>query len=151
MTKRTDRATRRIAASACAIYDAFVDPDAQVRWLPPSGMTGAFERFEPRARGRYRLKLTYDEAGHGKTDATSDIVEGVFLELAPGERIVQTADFVSDDPAFAGTMTLTWTFAPCGDGTVVAVAADDVPPGIDADVHVAALADTLANLAAFVE
>ena len=54
------------------------------------------------------MALTYDEPDHsapGKTSEHADIVHGRFLELIPGERIVQLVEFESEDPAFAGEMT----------------------------------------------
>lgn len=153
MPGRTDTASRIVRAAPEAIYAAFVDPDAQARWLPPDGMTGRFERFEPWPGGRYRMVLTYagEHANAGKSSADADIVEGRFVELVPGRRIVQTADFESDDPAFAGTMTMTWTLCALSEGTEVTIAASDVPGGITEEDHAVGLASTLANLAAFVE
>lgn len=153
MPGRIDIASRIIGATPEAVYDAFVDPKAQARWLPPSGMTGKFDMFDPRPGGRYRLTLTYTGAhvGAGKSSADADTVEGQFVELIPGERIVQTADFESDDPAFAGTMTMTWSLRPVSGGTEVTIEAFDVPPGISAEDHAQGMASTLANLAAFLE
>lgn len=154
MTDRVDTASRTIAASADAIYGAFIDPDCQAQWLPPSGMTGRFDRFEPRPSGRYRMILTYQDGGRGhpgKSASDADIVEGQFVALERGRLIVQTADFVSDDPAFAGTMTMHWTLRTVAGGTEVTIAARHVPPGISVEDHVEGLTSTLANLAAFVE
>ncbi|HEX7848579.1 MAG TPA: SRPBCC family protein [Sphingomonas sp.] len=150
---RTDIGSRIIRASPQAIYAAFIDPDAQARWLPPTGMTGKFERFEPWAGGRYRLTLTFTGAHTtaGKSSADADIVEGRLVELIPGERIVQTADFESDDPAYAGTMTMTWSLRAVPQGTEVTITASDVPSGISAEDHAQGLASTLANLADFLE
>jgi uncharacterized protein YndB with AHSA1/START domain len=150
---RTDIGSRIIHASPRAIYDAFIDPDAQARWLPPAGMTGKFERFEPWPGGHYRLTLTFtgEHATAGKSSADVDTVEGRLVELIPGERIIQTADFESDDPAYAGTMTMTWLLRPVADGTEVTITASDVPHGISAEDHARGLASTLSNLAAFVE
>ena len=151
--RRTDTASRVVHATPQAIYEAFVDPEAQVRWLPPAGMTGRFDLFEPHAGGRYRMTLTFttDHPGAGKTSADSDTVEGRFIELIPGERIVQTADFESDDPRFAGTMTMIWTLRAVSEGTEVTITAQNVPPGISAEDHATGLASSLAHLAAFVE
>ena len=68
------------------------------------------ERFDARPGGTYRLVLTYVDASaaRGKTGADSDIVEARFVELVPGTRVRQAVDFVSDDPANAGTMSITW-------------------------------------------
>src|SRR3954463_4258905 len=102
---RTDRASQMIAASPGRVYAALVDPEALAAWLPPAGMTGTFEHFDPRPGGSYRLVLTYADASasRGKAGADSDIVESRFIQLIPGERVVQAVDFVSDDPAYAGT------------------------------------------------
>jgi uncharacterized protein YndB with AHSA1/START domain len=151
---RTDTVSRIIKASPQAIYDAFVDPAALTAWLPPAGMTAEFQRFEPQPGGRYRMTLTYetpDPATRGKSAADADIVEGKFIDLVPGERIVQQADFVSDDPAFAGTMTMTWSFVPVSGGTEVTIIADNVPDGIGKADHDAGMQSSLANLARFLE
>ena len=133
------------------VYDALVDPAALVAWLPPSGMTAAFERFDPRPGGSYRLVLTYVDASGspGKAAAGSDIVEARYVDLVPGVRVVQSVDFESDDPSFAGTMTMTWAITAVEGGTRVDVVADDVPEGISAEDHAAGLASSLANLSSF--
>ena len=150
---RTDLASRVVAAEPARVYSALVDPEALTTWLPPTGMTGRFERYDLRPGGSYRLVLTYDDPtmANGKTTADSDIVEGRFVDVEPGERVVQAVDFESDDSAFAGTMTMTWSVSAAEEGTLVTFRADDVPPGISADDHAAGLASSLANLAAYVE
>jgi uncharacterized protein YndB with AHSA1/START domain len=107
---RTDRASRVIAAPPGRVWAALVDPEALLAWLPPGGMTGRFERFDARPGGSYRMVLTYPDASGvpGKATADSDIVEARFIDIVPGERVVQAVDFVSDDPAYTGTMTMTW-------------------------------------------
>jgi uncharacterized protein YndB with AHSA1/START domain len=149
---RTDAASRVIAAPPDRIYAALVDPVALAIWLPPDGMTGRFERFDPRPGGTYRLVLTYaDGSGaRGKSTDDSDVVEVRFVELVPGVRIVQAVDFESDDPANAGTMTMRWELTPTDTGTLVEIVADDVPAGISADDHAAGLGSSLANLEAYV-
>jgi uncharacterized protein YndB with AHSA1/START domain len=115
---RTDRASRVIAAPPERVWAALVDPGALLAWLPPGGMTGRFERFDARPGGSYRMVLTYADASGapGKATAESDIVEARFVDIVPGERVVQAVDFVSDDPAYAGTMTMTWGSHRCGCG-----------------------------------
>lgn len=146
---RVDRASRVIAAPALAVYRALVDPVALAVWLPPEGMTARVEAFDAREGGRFRLVLVYSEPGAGKSAADSDIVEGRFVALVPGERVVQDIDFVSDDPAFAGTMRMTWSFTPHADGTFVAIACEHVPTGIRPEDHDAGLRSSLDNLAAY--
>jgi len=150
---RTDIASRVIAAPRERVYAAFVDPDALGTWLPPKGMIGRFERFDVRPGGSYRMVLTYADAStaRGKATADSDIVEARFVDLVPGVRIVQEVDFVSDQPGYDGTMTMTWEVATVEAGTRVVIRADDVPEGISAADHAAGLASSLANLAAHLE
>lgn len=51
-------------------------------------------------------------------------------------------EFVADDPAFAGTMSMTWDVAPVDAGTRVNITADDVPEGISAEDHAVGLASS---------
>lgn len=152
---RTDRASRVIAASPERIYAAFVAPEALVVWLPPDGMTASFEHVDLRPGGSYRMVLTYPASapGAGKTSATTDVVEARVVDLVPGRALVQDVDFVSDDGAFAGTMTMTWQLTPVDDGTStrVDIVAHNAPDGISAEDHAAGLASSLAQLAAYVE
>lgn len=95
------------------------------------------------------MVLTYTDpsVGRGKATADSDVVEVRFVDIVPGVRIVQAVDFVSDDPAYAGTMTLTWEVTPVDGGTRVDTTADDVPDGISPRDHVVGLTSSLVNLA----
>ncbi|HEY3772001.1 MAG TPA: SRPBCC family protein [Solirubrobacteraceae bacterium] len=148
---RTDAASRVIDAPPDRVYAALLDPDALTVWLPPAGMTGRFERFDATPGGSYRLVLTYTDGStaRGKSTADSDIVEVRFVELVPGVRVVQTADFASEDPANGGAMTLRWELTAGEAGTRVDIRAEDVPDGISAEDHAAGLASSLAHLAAY--
>ena len=150
---RTDRASRVIAAPPERVWAALVNPEALMAWLPPGGMTGRFERFDARPGGSYRMVLTYADASGapGKATADSDIVEARFVDIVPGERVVQAVDFVSDDPAYAGTMTMTWEVTAVEPGTRVDIVAEDVPDGISAEDHAVGLASSLTNLATYLE
>jgi uncharacterized protein YndB with AHSA1/START domain len=150
---RTDRASRVIAASPDDVYAALVDPEALIAWLPPTGMTGAFEGFDSRPGGSYRLVLTYADtaASRGKATADTDVVEARFIDLVPGVRVVQAVDFVSNDPAYAGTMTMTWEITAVDGGTRVDIIADNVPDGITANDHAEGLSSSLENLAEYLE
>lgn len=153
MTPRVDTASRSIAAAPDAVYRAFAEPGALERWIPPNGMTGTMLAFDFRDGGSYRMRLTYPEwdRGHGKTSEDADEMTVRLTRLVPGRRVEQAVVFESDDPAYAGTMRMTWTLEPHGDRTLVAVRAEDVPVGIHAEDHVAAMAASLEQLAAFVE
>lgn len=84
-------------------------------------------------------------------DASTSPGKARFVDIVPGVRVVQAVDFVSDDPGFAGTMTMTWEVTAVHSGALVRIRADDVPDGIPAHDHAAGLASSLANLAAYVE
>jgi uncharacterized protein YndB with AHSA1/START domain len=150
---RTDQASRVIAAPPERVWAALVDPGALLAWLPPGGMAGRFERFDARPGGSYQMVLTYSDASGapGKATADSDIVEARFVEIVPGERVVQAVDFVSDDPAYAGTMIMTWEVTAADAGTRISIVAEDVPDGISAEDHAAGLDSSLAKLAAYLE
>ena len=149
---RTDTASRVIRASPQKIYAAHVDPQAVAQWRPPQGMRAEIYSFEARAGGGYRMAFVYEDASvPGKTSANADVFEGVFVELVPGERIVERVVFESDDPAYAGAMTVTTALTPTADGTRVDIVCENVPNGISAADHQAGMASTLANLAAYTE
>jgi uncharacterized protein YndB with AHSA1/START domain len=141
-----------MAAPPERVWAAIVDPKALLAWLPPGGMTGRFERFDARPGGSYRMVLRYADASGapGKATADSDIVEARFIDIVPGQRVVQAVDFISDDPANVGTMTMTWEVTAVGAGTRVDIVAEDVPDGISAEDHAAGLSSSLAKLAAYV-
>ena len=143
--RRTDSASLEIAATPQQVYAAFADPTVLMQWLPPGEMTGRALEYDFREGGRYRLALTYGDAQAntvGKTAGRTDVSSGRFLSLKPGERIVQSVEFESTDPAFAGEMRVTWTLAPTTTGTVVTITASNVPPGITQADHDAGLRES---------
>jgi len=149
---RTDRASLDIPAEPEAVYAAFADPQKLMAWLPPGGMSGRALAYDFRAGGRYRIALTYDAsapAGVGKTASRTDVSAGRFVSLDPGRAIVQSVQFESTDAAFAGEMTITWSFQRAPRGTHVTVTAQNVPAGISPEDHAAGLRSSLENLARF--
>jgi uncharacterized protein YndB with AHSA1/START domain len=150
---RTDRASLEIHASAEELYAAFADPAKLMKWLPPASMTGRALEYDFREGGLYRIALTYDDAAPadvGKTEDRTDVSTGRFLSLQPARRIVQSVEFESEDAAFAGEMTMTWSFEPTSQGTIVTVTAENVPPGIRKEDHDEGLRSSLENLAKLV-
>ena len=65
--------------------------------------------------------------------------------------MVTEVNFVSDDPANRGTVTMTWSLTAAETRTNVTIRADDVPAGVSREDDPAGMASSLANLAAFVE
>lgn len=150
MVKRIDRASRLIMANPATIYRAFLEPALLVRWLPPEGASARVDKLEAYEGGRISLTLHFSADGRrgGKTTAGTDVVQGHFVKLRFPSLIVQRFRFVSNDAAFAGEMLMTWTLRECAPGTEATVMAEDVPIGIPADVHEAAMASSLSKLAA---
>jgi uncharacterized protein YndB with AHSA1/START domain len=150
---RTDTASRVIAASPERVFAALTDPDALAVWLPPGDMSGRFEEFDARPGGSYRLVLTYADASNapGKSTADADVVQARFVDIVEGKQVVQAVDFVSDDPGYAGTMTMTWEVTAVDDAARVEIRAEDVPVGISAEDHATGLNASLAQLADYLE
>ncbi|WP_028274495.1 SRPBCC domain-containing protein [Atopococcus tabaci] len=150
---RIDTVSRVIDVSPHTLYQAFMDPDSLVQWLPPEGMRGDMSLFEPHVGGRYRLTLTFGEEQEmaGKTTENTDVSEGTFVELIPDKKIATAGMFDSDDPDFAGNMVMTWYFEEVLEGTRVTIVAENVPEGIKKDDHIDGLTSSLENLESFVE
>lgn len=149
--ERIDAAKNVMKATPADLYQAFINPKALVSWLPPEGMVGKIEEFEPWEGGIYRMTLTYvdSEYKEGKSSENSDVVQATFVSLIPNQKIVQEIVFESDDPAFAGKMEMTWKLEAVPEGTEVSVVCKNVPEGINQADHEEGLKSTLANLAQY--
>jgi uncharacterized protein YndB with AHSA1/START domain len=143
--------SRVVAVPRERVYAALVDPDALAAWLPPGEMTGVIEGFDLRPGGSYRMVLTHPPSpgSRGKSTPDTDVVEARFLDLVPGVRVVCAVDFLSDDPDYAGTMTMTWEVTPVDGGTRVDITAEDVPDGVSSDDHAAGMTASLDQLAEY--
>jgi len=143
---------RTVSAPRPEVFAAFLDAEALLAWLPPAGMTGEMHRFEPKVGGGYEMTLRYDRPSpepRGKTTADTDRFAVRFTDIAPGARIVQAVDFASDDPAYGGSMTLTWSFADAPDGTDVTIEVANAPPGVSEADHETGIRSSLENLARY--
>ena len=148
------RSSRIVSAPAERVYQAFMDPDELVAWLPPAEMTGTFHEFDARVGGGYRMSLFYspdEQEFRGKTADCEDMVNVRFVELAPPHKIVEAITFVSDDPAFAGEMTLTVTLDAVACGTEVTMLFEDIPAGIRPEDNEAGSELSLGQLARYLE
>ncbi|SDZ85260.1 Uncharacterized conserved protein YndB, AHSA1/START domain [Thalassobacillus cyri] len=151
--RRIDTASRKIMASPQTIYQSFLNPESLITWLPPKGMSGHIDRFEPREGGAYKVTLTYEteHSNPGKTTEKTDVAQGEFLELVPDKRIVQSVKFNSEDPSFSGEMIQTWFLEAIIGGIKVTIVCENVPEGIGKEDHDMGLRSTLENLAIFTE
>jgi uncharacterized protein YndB with AHSA1/START domain len=148
----TTRASRHIPAPRAAVYRALLDPDAVQRWMVPDGMTSEVHEFDPREGGRFRISLTYDTPTvTGKTTEQTDTFHGRFVELVPGQRVVQVVEFETEDPAMQGEMTVRYTLVEAGDTTYVAAEHENLPPGLSEEDNAIGWRLSLAQLAKLVE
>jgi uncharacterized protein YndB with AHSA1/START domain len=152
--KRTDTASIVIMADPEKIYQAFLDPTAVAAWRPPKGMVCEIYEFNPHEGGTYHMAFKFKDTYHavrGKTSEHADEFKGCFVELVPNKRIVEVVTFESDDPAFAGDMTITTNLVPVHGGTKVTFICDNVPSGIKRNDHDRGMTSTLSNLAEYAE
>lgn len=143
-----------VSAPRERVYSAFMDPDELLAWLPPAEMTGQMHVFEARVGGGYTMSLFYapdGQAFQGKTTENEDMVSVRFVDLVPPERIIEAVTFVSDDPAFAGEMTLTISLTEVPDGTEVTMLFKNIPPGIRPDDNQVGADLSLGQLARYLE
>ncbi|GAA2069109.1 hypothetical protein GCM10009801_18250 [Streptomyces albiaxialis] len=78
--------TREFDAPPARVFRAYTDPDLVVQWLGPRRLTMRIDRYEARTGGSYRYV-------HRAEDGTEFGFHGVFHEVRPDERIVQTFTF----------------------------------------------------------
>ena len=133
------------------VYNALIDPDAIVKWKVPSGMTCHVHEFEGREGGTFRISLSYDTVGIGKTTARTDTYHGRFVKLVPDELLVEVDEFETADPAMRGEMTITITLSDADGGTDVLGVHEGLPPGVSAADNEAGWRSALERLAALVE
>jgi uncharacterized protein YndB with AHSA1/START domain len=145
--ERSMTASRVIEAPPKRVYDAFLDPDELAQWLPPTGFSAEVHELEPEVGGTFRMTFTgeteeFAEYGHS--------FGGTYRELVPGERIVHTDAFETDDPAMAGEMTVTVSFESVTDGTEVTVRQEGIPEAIPPSDANEGWTDSLESLAGLV-
>ena len=150
---RTDSASTRIDAAPGTVYAALTEAQALAEWLPPIGMTGEIHEFDASPGGAFKMTLTYQDpaSAPGKSTRDSDVIAAKFGDLVPNERVVWLVRFSSDDPAFAGIMRMTWSIRSRAEGCEVSIVAEDVPPGISREDHLAGLNSSLQNLAGYLK
>ncbi len=114
---------RVFTASPEKLYKAFIDADAQAKWLPPNGFTCKVHHLDAKVGGTYKMSFT------NFTSGKSHSFGGKYLELKPSEYIRYSDQF--DDPNLPGEMitTVTIKLVSCGsDVTIVQEGVPDVIP-----------------------
>jgi uncharacterized protein YndB with AHSA1/START domain len=143
MGSNTIRLHRVLRAAPERVYRAFLDPDALAKWIPPHGFTAKVHHLDARVGGDYRMSFTNFSTGQSHTFG------GKYLELVPGERIVNTDAF--DDPNLPGEMRVTIDLRPVTGGTELTIEQAGVPDVIPPEMCHLGWQESLALLALLVE
>lgn len=148
------RVSRIIKAPRMKVYLAFLDPEAVAAWLAPDTMRSRVHTFDAREGGKFRISLTYlhpEDSQRGKSSGDTDTYHGRFAKLIPYEKIVEVIEFESQEPGFAGEMTMTVLLADVEGGTEVSLLYENVPMGIRPEDNEAGSRSSLQKLATLVE
>ena len=141
-----------VNAPRAAVYRALLDARAVAKWKVPDGMTCHVHAFDAREGGSFRISLTYDApTGAGKTSAHTDTYHGHFVKLVPDEMMVEVDEFITEDPALRGEMTITITLTDAGGGTDLLAMHDGLPTGVSPADNETGWQMALAKLAVLVE
>lgn len=143
MPSKTVRLHRVLRATPEKVYQAFLDPDAMVKWLPPHGFTGKVHQLDAKVGGTFRMSFTNFTTGE------SHSFGGEYLELTPHERIRHTDRF--DDPNLPGDMLVTITLKRVPVGTDLHIVQERVPDVIPLEACYLGWQESLALLAKLVE
>ena len=143
MGTNTIKLHRVFRAPAERVYRAFIDPDAQTKWLPPNGFTAHMHSHDVRVGGSYKMSFTNFTTGN------SHSFGGTYRELIPNERIRYTDKF--DDPNLPGEMSVTVTLKAVSCGTEVHIVQEGVPDVIPEEGCYVGWQESLAQLAQLVE
>ncbi len=134
---------RVFKASPKKIYNAFLDADAQAKWLPPNGFTCKVHHLDAKIGGTYKMSFTNFSSGK------SNSFGGKYLELIPNEHIRYSDKF--DDPNLPGEMITTVTIKQVSCGSDVTIIQEGVPDVIPEEFCYLGWQESLDQLAKLVE
>src|SRR5262249_40183996 len=120
------------------IYKAFLDADAQAKWLPPNGFTCKVHHLDAKVGGTFKMSFKNFSSGN------SHSFGGEYLELKPHERIRYTDKF--DDPNLAGTITVTVVLKKVSVGTELSIVQEGLPDVIPVEACYLGWQESLTNL-----
>jgi uncharacterized protein YndB with AHSA1/START domain len=143
MSTGTVRLHRVLRTKPERVYNAFLDPDAMVKWLPPHGFTGKVHHADAKVGGTYRMSFK------NLTTGQSHAFGGEDLELVPGVRIVHTDKF--DDPNLPGEMRTTVMLKAVAVGTELSIVQEGIPAVIPVEACYLGWQESLMLLALLVE
>lgn len=139
----TVRLHRVLKAPPQRIYQAFLDPAAMTKWLPPHGFTGQVQAMDARVGGSYKMSFTNFSTGK------SHSFGGTYVELTPHERIRYIDKF--DDPNMPGEMHVTVSLRPVICGTELSIVQEGIPAAIPVEFCYLGWQESLSLLAHVVE
>ena len=125
------------------IYRAFLDADAQAKWLPPYGFTCNVDHLDAKVGGTYKVSFTNFSTGK------SHSFGGKYLELVENKHIRYSDQF--DDPNLPDEMTTTVTIKKVSCGSDVTIVQEGVPDVIPAEMCYLGWQESLEQLAKLVE
>ena len=134
---------RVFSASPEKLYKAFIDADAQAKWLPPNGFTCKVHHLDAKVGGTYKMSFTNFTSGKSHSSG------GKYLELKPGEYIRYSDQF--DDPNLPGEMITTVTIKLVSCGSDVTIVQEGVPDVIPPEMCYLGWQDSLDQLGNLVE
>ena len=143
MSDRTVRLHRVLRAKPEKVYRAFLEADAQAKWLPPYGFTCTVHHLEPVVGGSFRMSFRNFSTGN------SHSFGGDYLELVPNQRLRYTDRF--DDPNLPGVLEVTVDLAPVICGTELTVVQSGIPEAIPLEMCYLGWQESLVQLAHLVE
>ncbi|HEY1583266.1 MAG TPA: SRPBCC family protein [Chthoniobacterales bacterium] len=143
MSTNTIRLHRVLRAAPEKIYRAFLEPDAQVKWLPPNGFTAKVHYLEPKVGETFKMSFT------NFTTGATHAFGGEYRELKPHERIRYSEKF--DDPNLAGEMETVIDLKEVFCGTELSIVQQSVPAAIPPEACYLGWQESLILLAKLVE
>jgi len=125
------------------IYRAFLDSDAQAKWLPPHGFTCNVDHLDAKVGGTYKMSFTNFSTGK------SHSFGGKYLDLVENESIRYSDQF--DDPNMPGEMITTVTIKKVSCGSDVIIIQEGVPDVIPAEMCYLGWQESLDQLSKLVD
>jgi uncharacterized protein YndB with AHSA1/START domain len=139
----TLRFHRVLKAPPSRVYNAFLDPAALCKWLPPAGFTCTVHSLDAKVGGAFRMSFTEFDSGG------SHSFGGNYLELVPNKKLRYTDKF--DDPNLAGDIEVTVDLKEVSCGTDMSIVQAGVPDIIPEEMCHLGWQDSLKQLEQFVE
>jgi len=143
MSKGTVRLHRVLRTKPDRVYRAFLDADANAKWLSPYGFTCKVHELDAKVGGKFRMSFTNFSSGH------SHSFGGEYRELVPSDKIVYSDVF--DDPNLPGEMRTTVILKAVSGGTDLSIVQEGIPEAIPVDMCYLGWQESLAQLAKLVE